>query len=70
MSKNVPIQERTSQLFVGDYGALLIIGPGIHPDYGPYIPSWKMVELDTLRQITMSEDWVSTQEKMGNIVRL
>ncbi len=69
MKRLIPIQERTGQTFVVDVDVFLILGRGTHPDFGPYIPAWDMLELTTGQQIIMSEDWVSTQEKMGNRVR-
>ena len=65
-----PLQERTGQIFVVDVDMLLVLGRGVHPNFGPYIPAWTMLELTTGQQIVMSEDWVNTQEKLGNMVRL
>lgn len=70
MNRLFPIQERTGQTFVVDVDVFLILGKGVHPDFGPYIPAWTMLELTSGKQIVMSEDWVSTQEKLGNMVRL
>lgn len=72
MNHSTPIKDRTGQVFVGDHGdpdVLLILGRGTH-EHGVYIPAWTMVDLVTHRQIVMSEDWVATQVKMGNIVGL
>lgn len=70
MNRLFPIQERTGQIFIVDVDMLLVLGRGVHPNFGPYIPAWTMLELTTGQQIVMSEDWVNTQEKLGNMVRL
>lgn len=68
MNRRAPIPERTGQTFVIDSDVLLVLGPGQHPEFGPFVPAWLLLDLQTGRTMIMSEDWVSTQAKMMNLV--